>query len=81
MASSVVDEMAKRKVEEDETQVPPQGGEAKICFTMFISLVLSILSAVTMLYATVIIYKPSMQEIKYEISKVLAAKTAQDNDP
>ncbi len=45
-------------------ETPPQGGEARICFTMFLSLVLSVFSAVVILYSVVIVYTPCMRELR-----------------
>ena len=44
-------------------QYPPQGGEARICVTLCVSMVLAVLSAVTIIYATVIVYTPALDEL------------------
>ena len=48
----------------EKPQYPPQGGEARICCTLFIAMLLFVLSCVTMIYSTVIIYIPSMAILK-----------------
>lgn len=56
----------------DKPQYPPQGGEGRICCTLFLAMLLSVLSVVTMIYATVIIYLPSLKVLE---SKLQGPKT------
>ena len=45
-------------------EYPPQGGEARLCFTVFVAMVLSIMSAVTIIYSTVIVYFPALKVLE-----------------
>lgn len=38
---------------------PPQGGEKYLCLTIFITMMLSVVSAVAIIYSIVIVYVPS----------------------
>jgi hypothetical protein len=38
---------------------PPQGGEKHLCFTLFVTMMMSVVSAVAIIYAIVIIYLPA----------------------
>ena len=40
-------------------QNPPQGGEKYLCLTIFITMMLSVVSAVAIIYSIVIVYVPS----------------------
>jgi len=40
-------------------QNPPQGGEKYLCLTLFLTMFLSVVSAVAIIYSIVIIYLPS----------------------
>ena len=40
-------------------QNPPQGGEKYLCLTLFFTMMLSVVSAVAIIYSIVIIYVPS----------------------
>ena len=40
-------------------QYPPQGGEKHLCLTLFCTMMLSVMSAVAIIYAIVIIYIPA----------------------
>ncbi|TRY79645.1 hypothetical protein TCAL_12607 [Tigriopus californicus] len=41
-------------------QYPPQGGEKRLCLTLFCTMMLSVLSAVAIIYSIVIVYIPSL---------------------
>ena len=43
---------------------PPQGGEKHLCFTMFCTMMMSVISAVLIIYAVVIIYIPAKTELE-----------------
>ena len=45
-------------------QYPPQGGEKHLCFTMFCTMMMSVISAVLIIYAVVIIYLPAKTELE-----------------
>ena len=49
-------------------EFPPQGGEARICLTLFLAMLMSVMSAVTMIYATVIVYKPAMKILRANLT-------------
>jgi hypothetical protein len=38
---------------------PPQGGEKHLCFTLFCTMMMSVISAVLIIYAVVIVYLPA----------------------
>ena len=40
-------------------QYPPQAGEKKLCLTLFCTMMLSVMSAVAIIYAIVIVYVPA----------------------
>jgi hypothetical protein len=42
-----------------KVQYPPQGGEKHLCFTLFCTMMMSVVSAVAIIYAIVIIYLPA----------------------
>ena len=54
-------------------QYPPQGGEKHLCLTLFCTMMLSVMSAVAIIYAIVIIYIPAktvlgnIRVIKYSL--------------
>ena len=48
----------------EKPQYPPQGGEGRICLTIFCSMVISILSAVTIIYSSVIVYIPALKVLE-----------------
>ena len=43
---------------------PPQGGEKYLCITLFLTMILSVVSTVAIIYSVVIIYIPSKQVLK-----------------
>ena len=49
----------KRVAAMPKVQYPPQGGEKHLCFTLFCTMMLSVVSAVAIIYAIVIIYLPA----------------------
>ncbi len=44
-------------------QNPPQGGEKRLCLTLFCTMMLSVISAVAIIYSIVIVYIPAMKEL------------------
>ena len=52
-------------------QYPPQGGEKRLCLTLFCTMLLSIISAVSIIYSIVIIYVPSVRELQVRFFRVL----------
>ena len=51
-------------------QYPPQGGEKRLCLTRFCTMLLSIISAVSIIYSIVIIYVPSVRELQVRFFRV-----------
>lgn len=51
----------------NKAEYPPQGGECWICCSVFVSLLLVVLSIVTMIYGTVIVYIPSLQVLSSDL--------------
>ena len=49
-------------------QNPPQGGEKYICLTLFLTMMMSVVSAVAMIYSIVIIYLPSKAVLESNIT-------------
>ena len=47
-----------------KVKYPPQGGEKNLCLTLFCTMMLSVISAVAIIYAIVIIYIPSAAVLK-----------------
>ena len=47
---------------------PPQGGEKYICLTLFLTMMMSVVSAVAMIYSIVIIYLPSKAVLESNIT-------------
>ena len=47
---------------------PPQGGEKHLCLTLFCTMMLSIISAVGIIYSIVIIYIPAMTELESNLT-------------
>ena len=47
---------------------PPQGGEKYLCLTLFCTMMLSVMSAVAVIYAIVIIYVPSKRVLESNLS-------------
>ena len=45
-------------------QYPPQGGEKRLCLTLFCTMMLSVISAVAIIYSIVIIYIPSVNVLQ-----------------
>jgi len=45
-------------------QYPPQGGEGRLCLSLALAFLLSVLSAVTVIYSTVMVYAPALKEIE-----------------
>eukprot|EP00095_Tigriopus_kingsejongensis_P007120 maker-scaffold303_size215788-snap-gene-1.14 protein:Tk07120 transcript:maker-scaffold303_size215788-snap-gene-1.14-mRNA-1 annotation:"GL12734" len=43
---------------------PPQGGEKSLCLTLFCTMMLSVLSAVAIIYSIVIVYIPALDELQ-----------------
>ncbi|TRY73043.1 hypothetical protein TCAL_03339 [Tigriopus californicus] len=58
-----------------KSEYPPQGGECWICCSVFISLLLVVLSAVTMIYGTVIVYIPSLQVLNSDLKNGFVCTT------
>uniref|UniRef100_A0A0K2TXH1 Uncharacterized protein n=1 Tax=Lepeophtheirus salmonis TaxID=72036 RepID=A0A0K2TXH1_LEPSM len=50
-----------------KVQYPPQGGEKYLCFTLFCTMLLSVISCVAIIYAIVIVYIPSKIELESTI--------------
>jgi len=48
-------------------KLPPQGGEKWLCLGMFLTIMFSVVMVVTLIYCTVIIYKPSLEEMSLNI--------------
>ena len=48
--------------------LPPQGGEKWLCLGMFLTLMMSVICIVVVIYCIVIIYDPSVKEIYSEIN-------------
>ncbi len=48
-------------------KLPPQGGEKWLCLGMFLTIMFSVVMVVTLIYSTVIIYKPSFEEMSKNI--------------
>ena len=47
---------------------PPQGGEKYLCLTLFCTMMLSVMSAVAVIYAIVIVYVPSKRVLESNLS-------------
>ena len=47
---------------------PPQGGEKYLCLTLFCTMMLSVVSAVAIIYSIVIIYLPSKMVLESNIT-------------
>ena len=45
-------------------QNPPQAGEKRLCLSIFCSMMTAVMSAVVVIYAIVIVYKPSIIELQ-----------------
>ena len=45
-------------------QYPPQAGEKRLCLSIFCTMMTSVMSAVAIIYSIVIIYNPSVIELK-----------------
>ena len=60
---------------------PPQGGEKYLCLTLFCTMMLSVMSAVAVIYAIVIIYVPSKRvlESNLEGPKMCTTLNMQEN--
>ena len=43
---------------------PPQGGEKYLCITLFLTMILSVVSTVAIIYSVVIIYLPSKEVLE-----------------
>ena len=54
---------------------PPSGGEGRLCCTIFIALVLAILSCVTIIYSTAIIYLPSIKVLESNLQGPMTCTT------
>ena len=52
-----------------KTQNPPQGGEKKLCLTLFCTMMLSVISAVAIIYSIVIVYLPAMIVLQSKIEE------------
>jgi hypothetical protein len=48
-------------------KLPPQGGEKWLCLGMFLTIMFSVVMVVTLIYSTVIIYLPSIEEMTTNI--------------
>ena len=48
-------------------QYPPQGGEKRLCLTLFCTMMLSVISAVAIIYSIVIIYIPSVNVLQSKL--------------
>lgn len=44
-------------------QYPPQAGEKRLCLSIFCAMMTAVMSAVVVIYAIVIVYKPSFIEL------------------
>ena len=47
---------------------PPQGGEKYLCLTLFCTMMCSIMSAVAIIYAIVIVYVPAKTELESNLT-------------
>jgi hypothetical protein len=47
---------------------PPQGGEKYICLSLFCTMMLSVMSAVAIIYAIVIVYVPSVKVLESNLT-------------
>ena len=47
---------------------PPQGGEQYLCLTLFCTMMLSVMSAVAIIYAIVIVYVPSKKVLESNLT-------------
>ncbi len=56
-------ENVKKKKIMPKLQNPPQAGEKRLCQSLFLTMLLAVISAVAVIYSTVIIYKPSFIEL------------------
>ena len=45
-------------------QNPPQAGEKRLCLSIFCTMMTAVMSAVVVIYAIVIVYKPSIIELQ-----------------
>ena len=45
-------------------KIPPQGGEKYLCITLFLTMILSVVSTVAIIYSVVIIYLPSKKVLE-----------------
>ena len=45
-------------------QFPPQGGEKRLCLSLFCSMIMTVIFAVLVIYAVVIIYLPAKTELE-----------------
>ena len=46
---------------------PPQGGEKYLCITLFLTMILSVVSTVAIIYSVVIIYLPSKKVLESQM--------------
>nr|XP_040567981.1 uncharacterized protein LOC121117603 [Lepeophtheirus salmonis] len=63
-----------------KTKYPPQGGEKHLCFTLFCTMLLSVISAVAIIYSIVIIYIPSKTVLESTIALDSKMCTTLSND-
>ena len=60
---------------------PPQGGEKCLCLTMFLTMMLSVVSAVAIIYSIVIVYIPSKIVLESNITgPVMCTTLANERD-
>ncbi len=52
-----------KKLKMPKLQNPPQAGEKRLCQSLFLTMLLSVISAVGVIYSTVIIYAPAYREL------------------
>ena len=48
-------------------KIPPQGGEKHLCITLFLTMILSVVSTVAIIYSVVIIYLPSKMVLESQM--------------
>ena len=55
-------------------QTPPQAGEKRLCLSIFCSMMTAVMSAVVVIYAIVIVYKPSIIELQSNLQVGMNAR-------
>ena len=51
-------------------QYPPQAGEKRLCLSIFCAMMTAVMSAVVVIYAIVIVYKPSFIELESNLQVI-----------